>query len=61
MRVVPLFETVADLRTAGSTIRKLLSIDWYREHVLRNHNGHQEVPVLSLQAESLIEVIKYII
>uniref|UniRef100_A0ACD5VNE0 Uncharacterized protein n=1 Tax=Avena sativa TaxID=4498 RepID=A0ACD5VNE0_AVESA len=45
LRVVPLFETVKDLREAGSAIRKLLSIDWYREHVIENHNGHQEVMV----------------
>ncbi|XP_077253712.1 phosphoenolpyruvate carboxylase 4 [Tasmannia lanceolata] len=45
LRVVPLFETVKDLRAAGSVIRKLLSIDWYREHVIENHNGHQEVMV----------------
>ncbi|KAL2652891.1 hypothetical protein R1flu_021019 [Riccia fluitans] len=43
LRVVPLFETVKDLRDAGSVIRKLLSIDWYREHLIANHNGHQEV------------------
>jgi len=41
--VVPLFETVKDLRGAGSVIRKLLSIDWYRQHIIKNHNGHQEV------------------
>ncbi|KAL3636128.1 Phosphoenolpyruvate carboxylase 4 [Castilleja foliolosa] len=45
LRVVPLFETVKDLRDAGSVLRKLLSIDWYREHVLKNHNAHQEVMV----------------
>uniref|UniRef100_A0A2P2ILM3 phosphoenolpyruvate carboxylase n=1 Tax=Rhizophora mucronata TaxID=61149 RepID=A0A2P2ILM3_RHIMU len=45
LRVVPLFETVKDLRGAGLVIRKLLSIDWYREHIIRNHNGHQEVMV----------------
>ncbi|XP_010532398.1 PREDICTED: phosphoenolpyruvate carboxylase 4 isoform X2 [Tarenaya hassleriana] len=45
LRVVPLFETVKDLRGAGSVIRKLLSIDWYREHIQKNHNGHQEVMV----------------
>ncbi|KAI3452973.1 hypothetical protein Pfo_009636 [Paulownia fortunei] len=45
LRVVPLFETVKDLREAGSVIRKLLSIDWYREHIVKNHNGHQEVMV----------------
>ncbi|KAK6921807.1 Phosphoenolpyruvate carboxylase, partial [Dillenia turbinata] len=41
----PLFETVKDLREAGSVIRKLLSIDWYREHLVDNHNGKQEVMV----------------
>ncbi|CAA7410323.1 unnamed protein product [Spirodela intermedia] len=45
LRVVPLFETVQDLREAGSVIRKLLSIAWYREHIINNHNGHQEVMV----------------
>ncbi|KAK7268351.1 hypothetical protein RIF29_21049 [Crotalaria pallida] len=45
LRVVPLFETVKDLRAAGSVIRKLLSIDWYREHIIKNHDGHQEVMV----------------
>ncbi|PIA39515.1 hypothetical protein AQUCO_02600164v1 [Aquilegia coerulea] len=45
LRVVPLFETVKDLRGAGSVIRKLLAIDWYREHVIKNHNGQQEVMV----------------
>nr|GMD28537.1 phosphoenolpyruvate carboxylase 4 [Ipomoea batatas] len=45
LRVAPLFETVKDLRAAGSVIRKLLSIDWYREHIIKNHNGHQEVMV----------------
>ncbi|BAT98898.1 hypothetical protein VIGAN_10025900 [Vigna angularis var. angularis] len=45
LRVAPLFETVKDLRGAGSVIRKLLSIDWYRQHIIKNHNGHQEVMV----------------
>ncbi|XP_024630663.1 phosphoenolpyruvate carboxylase 4 [Medicago truncatula] len=45
LRVVPLFETVKDLRGAGSVIRKLLSIDWYRQHIIKNHNGQQEVMV----------------
>ena len=43
LRVVPLFETVKDLRDAGIVIRKLLSIDWYKEHLITNHGGHQEV------------------
>ncbi|KAK7279580.1 hypothetical protein RJT34_24633 [Clitoria ternatea] len=45
LRVVPLFETVKDLRGAGSVIQKLLSIEWYLEHIIKNHNGHQEVMV----------------
>ncbi|KAG7978949.1 hypothetical protein I3843_05G105900 [Carya illinoinensis] len=45
LRVVPLFETVKDLRGAGAVIRRLLSIDWYREHIIKSHNGHQEVMV----------------
>lgn len=49
LRVVPLFETVKDLREAGSVIRKLLSIEWYREHIQKNHTGHQEVDILKFQ------------
>ncbi|KAL5723511.1 phosphoenolpyruvate carboxylase [Ranunculus cassubicifolius] len=45
LRVVPLFETVKDLSEAGSALRRLLSVDWYREHIIKNHNGHQEVMV----------------
>ncbi|XP_047332264.1 phosphoenolpyruvate carboxylase 4-like [Impatiens glandulifera] len=45
LRVVPLFETVKDLQAAGPAIRKLLSIEWYRDHVIKNHNAHQEVMV----------------
>ncbi|KAK4479862.1 hypothetical protein RD792_015405 [Penstemon davidsonii] len=45
LRVVPLFETVKDLNNAGSVIKRLLSIDWYREHVIKNHDGNQEVMV----------------
>ena len=37
-----------DLRAAGSVIRQLLSIDWYRDHIIKNHNGHQEVCHLHL-------------
>lgn len=43
LRVVPLFETVQDLKNSGTVIRKLLKIDWYREHLIANHQGHQEV------------------
>jgi phosphoenolpyruvate carboxylase len=41
LRVVPLVETADDLRQAGSTLRQLLSVPWYRERI----NGHQEVMV----------------
>lgn len=33
MRVVPLFETLDDLRSAGRTIDELLKIEWYRQQV----------------------------
>jgi phosphoenolpyruvate carboxylase len=35
LRVVPLFETAADLRRAGETMSRLLSIDWYRRFIDR--------------------------
>ncbi len=35
IRVVPLFETLDDLRSAGDTIDKLLRIDWYRQNVTK--------------------------
>ena len=41
LRVVPLFETADDLRQAGSMLRQLLSMPWYRERI----NGHQEVMI----------------
>jgi phosphoenolpyruvate carboxylase len=41
LRIVPLFETVADLRGAAETMRQLLAIDGYR----RFANGRQEVMV----------------
>ena len=31
LRVVPLFETKADLEEAGKTIKALLDIDWYHK------------------------------
>lgn len=40
LRVVPLFETLDDLRSAGDTIDKLLSIDWYKKQI-----DHQEVMI----------------
>jgi len=41
MRVVPLFETLADLQDAHHCIDQLLSIDWYRDYT----HGHQEVMI----------------
>jgi len=41
MRVVPLFETLADLNNAASCLDELLSIDWYKNAI----NGHQEVMI----------------
>ena len=41
MRVVPLFETVADLQNAPGQVRRLLSIPWYHSHI----GGHQEVMI----------------
>jgi phosphoenolpyruvate carboxylase len=41
LRVVPLFETIEDLRNAGSVLRDLLSVPWYREHC----RGRQEVMI----------------
>ncbi|MFU8804807.1 MAG: phosphoenolpyruvate carboxylase, partial [Bradymonadaceae bacterium] len=35
MRVVPLFETVEDLRGSGPVMERLLSVDWYRKRVGR--------------------------
>ncbi|GBG65571.1 hypothetical protein CBR_g51453 [Chara braunii] len=45
LRVVPLFETVKDLRGASGVIRRLLSIDWYHNHLVKNHNSHQEIMI----------------
>ena len=41
LRVVPLVETADALRQAGSMLRQLLSIPWYRERCA----GHQEVMI----------------
>lgn len=32
-----------DLRQAGSVVRRLLPINWYMEHTIKNYDGHQEV------------------
>ncbi|RVU30796.1 phosphoenolpyruvate carboxylase [Neptunomonas marina] len=41
MRVVPLFETLADLDNARSCIDSLLSLPWYKQYT----QGHQEVMI----------------
>ena len=41
LRVVPLFETLADLERAGAIIGRLLEVPWYRNHI----GGHQEVMI----------------
>ncbi|MDB4837767.1 phosphoenolpyruvate carboxylase [Marinomonas sp.] len=41
MRIVPLFETLADLDNAEPTIEQLFSIPWYKSYI----NGRQEVMI----------------
>ena len=41
MRVVPLFETLADLEHSGDCIDALLAVDWYKHYT----HGHQEVMI----------------
>ncbi|XP_024375528.1 phosphoenolpyruvate carboxylase 2 isoform X4 [Physcomitrium patens] len=41
LRVVPLFEKLADLQLAAATLSRLFSIDWYLNHI----NGKQEVMI----------------
>jgi len=41
LRVVPLLETIEDLRAAGGILRELLALPWYREHC----GGRQEVMI----------------
>ena len=43
MRVVPLFETLADLDAGPATLRALLAVDWYRQQV--QAQGGQEVMI----------------
>lgn len=43
LRVVPLFETLADLDAAGAVMTRLLSLPWYRKHLEETHDTHQEV------------------
>jgi len=41
LRVVPLFEKLADLEAAPAAVARLFSIDWYKDHI----NGRQEVMI----------------
>ncbi|CAM0880335.1 unnamed protein product [Alopecurus aequalis] len=41
MRVVPLFEKLADLQQARATMELLFSVDWYKERI----NGKQEIMI----------------
>ncbi len=41
LRVVPLFETLADLEGAEGSMERLLQIDWYKNRI----QGHQEVMI----------------
>ena len=41
MRVVPLFETLADLERAGDTVEALLAIPWKREQVCEAGGRHE--------------------
>lgn len=41
LRVVPLFEKLADLESAPAALKRLFSIDWYRSRI----NGKQEVMI----------------
>jgi phosphoenolpyruvate carboxylase len=41
LRVVPLFETLADLQNAADTLEQLFNVPWYKEHI----NGYQEVMI----------------
>lgn len=45
LRVVPLFETVRDLKNAGKVLRELFSNEWYINHLRDNHDSHQEVMI----------------
>jgi phosphoenolpyruvate carboxylase len=45
LRIVPLFETLADLDAAGSAMHQLLSNPWYRRWLADTHDNHQEVMI----------------
>eukprot|EP00884_Botryococcus_braunii_P017055 jgi/Botrbrau1/4032/Bobra.0016s0039.1 len=43
LRVVPLFETLSDLQSAGKNLRELFSVPWYRKVLRDSYGNHQEV------------------
>jgi phosphoenolpyruvate carboxylase len=43
MRVVPLFETLADLDASASVMEQLLNNEWYAKHMRTTHDNQQEV------------------
>lgn len=45
MRIVPLFETLADLDAASSVMHQLLTNPWYRAWLSEVHDDHQEVMI----------------
>lgn len=45
LRVVPLFETVKDLRNARACLKRLFEVPWYKDHLVNNHDSHQEVMI----------------
>lgn len=45
LRVVPLFETLADLEAAAATLDALLSLPAYRQALHAQHDDHQEVMI----------------
>lgn len=45
MRIVPLFETLADLDAAGAAMHQLLSNPWYSRWLAEVHDSHQEVMI----------------
>ncbi|MCB9778530.1 MAG: phosphoenolpyruvate carboxylase [Alphaproteobacteria bacterium] len=45
LRIAPLFETRDDLQGAGASMRALLAVPWYREHVRQVHGDRHEVMI----------------
>jgi len=45
LRVVPLFETINDLKNADKSMRELFSIPWYRDYISNNKTRSQEIMI----------------